>query len=258
MSWSFRATMLAGVAAGLLFAKPALAKDRFEIGEAVKSFTLKALNPDDSGESYVAIDNYYGPEAKSPKKAILLSFFATYCEPCKREMPYLAALHDTFKDQGLQVLLVTIDKDTQKIEEAKALARSAGVKFPVLTDRFNIVARRYFIEKLPCVYIIDDAGKVAMVNVGYSDDVSKVFLDEIRKLIGQPVSDPIPESLQKYVHAGPTTVASKSAPVEKVVPEEDPEGADAEEATAAPEDDKGKKDSKKKKRRPAPTKRRKK
>ncbi len=132
-------------AALLVLAVPGMAladKDRYDIGEEVPVFTLKALNGDEAGEPYVSVDKYYGPEAKEQKKAIILSFFATYCEPCKKEMPFLAALYDTYRDKGLQILLVSIDKENDKVDVAKSLAADAKVKFPVLTDRFNIVAKQ--------------------------------------------------------------------------------------------------------------------
>ncbi|MEE8408764.1 MAG: redoxin domain-containing protein [Myxococcota bacterium] len=184
------------------------ARDRLEVGEAVKNFTLKSINPEESGAPYVGIDRYYGPDAKDPKKVILLSFFATYCEPCKREMPYLAALYDLYRDKGLMVMLISIDKEADKIEIAKTLAKEANVKFPLLSDRFNIVAKRYYISKLPCVYLVNGEGKVDMVNIGYSDDISKSLLDNIRKAVGEPTSDPVPDALVRYMtgHTGPTTV----------------------------------------------------
>ncbi|MEZ4271308.1 MAG: TlpA disulfide reductase family protein [Myxococcota bacterium] len=180
-------------------------KDRFDIGEAVEMFTLKTANPEESGETFVSLDRYYGEEAKEPKKAILLSFFATYCEPCKREMPYLKALHDTYKEKGLQVLMVSIDKESDKIEQARALANSHHITFPVLKDRFNIVAKRYRIKELPCVYLIDAQGKVALVNVGYSDDISRKLLTGVRQLVGEPTSDPVPQTLTRFVDETTTT-----------------------------------------------------
>jgi len=185
-------------------------KDRYDVGENVPVFTLKTINPDDSAESYVSIDKYYGAEARKPKKAILMSFFATYCEPCKREMPYLAALHEQYKDKGLQILSISIDKEADKIEQARQLGKDKRVRFPMLMDRFNIVAKRYFISKLPCVYILDGNGKVADVHVGYSGDVTRSLLEGVRKLIGEPVTDPVPESLKSFMGHG---AASKKVAV---------------------------------------------
>jgi thiol-disulfide isomerase/thioredoxin len=186
-------------------------KDRYDVGEAVKNFTLKVINSEEVGHPYLGIDRYYGTEAKEPKKAILLSFFATYCEPCKREMPYLAALYDTYGNKGLMILSVSIDKEGEKIDEVAALAKEAHVKFPILSDRFNIVAKRYFIEKLPCMYLVDGAGKVAMVKIGYNDDISRDLLDNIRTAIGEPTSDPVPDALARYM-VGPDRVTGPQSP----------------------------------------------
>jgi alkyl hydroperoxide reductase subunit AhpC len=229
-------------------------KDRYEIGEEVKNFTLKAVNPEASGEPYVGITSFVGPDADKPKKAVLLSFFATYCEPCKKEMPFLAALYDEYRDKGLMVFLISIDKEAEKIDEAKTLAEEAHIKFPVLSDRFNIVAKRYYIEKLPCVYLVNAEGKVAMVNVGYDDDISKVLLDNIRTAIGEPTTEPIPDALSRFMSghgaapAAEPEPAAAAASAEAEGPASPVEGEPAVEA-AKPEPNKGKKKKKKKKRR---------
>ena len=49
------------------------------------------------------------------------------------------------------------------------------------------------------MYLINGEGKVAMVNVGYNDDIGKSLLENIRKAIGEPVTDPVPDSIVKYV-----------------------------------------------------------
>ncbi|MBI5510552.1 MAG: TlpA family protein disulfide reductase [Deltaproteobacteria bacterium] len=189
-------------------------KDRFEVGEEVKNFTLKVVNTDEAGEPYVSVERYYGAEAKEPKKAILLSFFATYCEPCKREMPYLGALYNLYKDKGLMILSISIDKEADQIEFIKNLAKQSNVSFPVLSDRFNIVAKRFYISKLPCVYLVTGEGKVAFVNVGYNDDISRALLENIRKSIGEPTTDPVPDVLAKYMsgHPGEATTDAKTEP----------------------------------------------
>lgn len=187
--------------AGLLFATPAQAggKDRFAIGEPVPAFTLKTLNRKESGTNAVTLDHFFGASAKEPKKAVIISFFATYCKPCKKEIPLLAALHDTYGEDGLQVLLVSIDKEKPKLDEAVKLANKAKVKFPVLGDRFNIVARRYYVEKLPCLYILDANGKVAFVNIGYDDTAPQLLIDKVHEALGKAPDTPVPEALRAHL-----------------------------------------------------------
>ena len=112
----FRSGLFLLAVVALLGAGPAgAAKDHFDVGDDVPVFTLKAVNPDVAGAPYVSIDHFFGAEAKTPKKAILLSFFATYCEPCKKELPYLASLQDAYSASGLQTMLVSIDKEADKV-----------------------------------------------------------------------------------------------------------------------------------------------
>jgi len=136
----------------------------------------------------------------------------------------------------LMVLSVSIDKEAEQIEFVRKLAKDSGVVFPVLSDRFNIVAKRYYIAKLPCVYLVNGEGKVSMVNVGYNDDISKTLLDSIRKAIGEATSDPVPEALARYMtgHAGPATVDAK------IEPPADPPTGDGKVEAAAEGDTKAK------------------
>jgi peroxiredoxin len=234
-------SILTFVFAFVLFAAPAGAeKERFDVGEEVPRFTLKALNADQAGEAYVSIDRYVGADATDRKKALLVSFFATYCEPCKREMPFLGALYSTYKDEGFLSLVVSIDKDADKVEAAAALAKQSNVTFPVLSDRFNIVAKRYFINKLPCVYVLNGDGKVTMVNVGYTNDASHNVLAEVRKLLGESVNAPVPATLAKYMGerpvgdtaAAPAQAQAETVAADKAVAADKPETAKADKKAA--------------------------
>ena len=175
------------------------AADGLNVGDTIPTFGLKPINTDIAGTSLINVDSFYGDTATAPKKAIIVSFFATYCAPCKKEMPYLAALYDAFKDKGLQVMLVSIDADKEKMEEAKQLGADNGVQFPILWDRFNIVAKRFFVEKLPNVYVVDATGKVSLNKVGYTEGVTQELLDEVRKHLGEPNDAPVPEVLAQFI-----------------------------------------------------------
>lgn len=224
---------LAVIGAVLGYGATGLAANGLAVGDRVQGFALKAVNSDTIGENLVAIDNYFGPEAKTPKKAILLSFFATYCEPCKKEMPFLAALYDEYGGKGLSVMSVSIDRDSDKVEFVKSLAADSGVKFPVLTDRFNIVAKRYYVEKLPLVYLIDGQGRIAMIKTGYTEDATRTIFDEVRRILGEPSSGPVPGALASHLGVAPepTPIAAEA----NVDTESAEEGPQAEVKAAAGE-----------------------
>jgi alkyl hydroperoxide reductase subunit AhpC len=184
-------------------------REKFDVGEVAPTFALRAVNPEVIGENLVAVDRYFGADAKQPKKAVLISFFATWCEPCKKEMPFLAALYDTYKDKGVMVLSISIDREAEQIDFIKTLATNANAKYPVLSDRFNIVAKRYMVAKLPLVYVMSPDGKVAFSRVGYTEDTPRALADEIRKLIGESGA-PMPDTLSRFLGNGQAVADAKS------------------------------------------------
>ncbi|HEY4222386.1 MAG TPA: TlpA family protein disulfide reductase, partial [Myxococcota bacterium] len=126
------------------------------------------------------------PAPDEPKKLVIMSFFATYCEPCKKEMPELARIYDAYKDQGLGVMLVSIDKGDDQKQVIVDLAKLNKVNFPVMHDRFQVVARRYSAERLPYMLMLDTSGTVKTVHVGYTDDVKNNLENEVRAGLGLP------------------------------------------------------------------------
>jgi alkyl hydroperoxide reductase subunit AhpC len=182
-------------------------KTQLDPGEDALPFRIKVLNPDKAKIPTFDIQDVVGPEAESKKKLVVMSFFATYCEPCKRELPFLGALYEEYKDQGLQVLSVSIDKEEDKIKVAAELAAQHALSYPVLSDRFQVVAKRYYINKLPCLYFVDGNMKVSKVSIGYDDNASKDILSTVRTALGLPVDAPVPERLQKYIGGKPAEAA---------------------------------------------------
>lgn len=100
-------------------------------------------------------------------KSLLISFFATYCEPCKKEIPHLAKMKEELSASGLDVVLISIDKEEEKAKEAAQLVQDTGKGLKVLWDRFNIVARRYSVESLPHMVWIQADRTIGESLVGY-------------------------------------------------------------------------------------------
>jgi thiol-disulfide isomerase/thioredoxin len=178
---------LAVVAALLLAAAPAFANDEVGVGLPAPAFSLKTLNPEASGTDWVALDKYVGEEPEDAgAKAVLLTFFASWCEPCKKEMPFLVQLDQLYRVQGLRVLGVCIDKEDAGVEAAKKLVAEKKVAYPVLADRWNFLARRYLGEQapLPSVFLIKKDGVVVRIERGYKQDASAFLLAEVQDVLG--------------------------------------------------------------------------
>jgi thiol-disulfide isomerase/thioredoxin len=154
-----------------------------------------------------------GEKPEEAKKLVVMSFFATYCEPCKKEMPELARLYDSYKDQGLGVLLVSIDKGDEQKEQIVALARENGVRFPVVHDRFQVVARRYAADRLPYMLLLDGNATVKAVHVGYTEELRKNLENELREHLGLgpsplPPGTPPPSDRGRGIQEGKSPTAT--------------------------------------------------
>lgn len=165
-------------------------------------FRGRVLNADAAGEKAVALEQLVA----SGKKAVILSFFATYCEPCKKELPFLQEMYVKYKDAGLGVMVVSIDQKPEDIAKATQLAADNKLTYPVLSDRFNIVAKRYGVKRLPCLYILDSQGKVAMVNTGYSEEFSGTLVTTVQQRLG------LPQDATAVSHAAPEEPEVEAAP----------------------------------------------
>jgi thiol-disulfide isomerase/thioredoxin len=175
------------VALLLLTTLPAVADDEIGVGLPAPGFSLKTLNPDAAGVTWFRLDQFVGEEPDDPKaRVVLLSFFASWCGPCKKELPFLVQLDGMYRDQGLRVVSVSIDKEEPAIEEVRRLVSDARVTYPVLSDRFNVLARRYLGDKspLPSVFLVGRDGNVLRIERGYAKDASAFLLAEVQAALG--------------------------------------------------------------------------
>jgi thiol-disulfide isomerase/thioredoxin len=181
---------LAALALSLLLVEPDVS-----VGAQAPSFSLRTLNPEASGAAWVRLDELVGPEAEdAASRLVLLSFFASWCEPCRKEMPFLAQLDLTYRDQGLRVVSVDIDGEETGIEAARKLVSQPGLRYPVGSDRFNILARRYLGDKapLPSVFLIRKDGTIARIERGYTKEAPAFLAAAVRAELALPEEPPRP------------------------------------------------------------------
>lgn len=156
-------------------------------GDDAPMFSGVLHDPDAAGVRRIDLSSMVGSEAEDDQraKAVLISFFATWCKPCKREMPFLQQLSTEYKAKGLRVVSVAIDKDEANWPQIAALVKQNHVTYPIVKDRYNLIARQYLGDKtaLPSVFIVDKDGKVAMVKQGYEKDAAEFLRAEVEKAL---------------------------------------------------------------------------
>jgi thiol-disulfide isomerase/thioredoxin len=156
-----------------------------KIDDDAPMFSGVLHNPDTAGVPRVDLASLVGPDADQDAKAVLISFFATWCKPCRKEMPFLQQLSTEFKERGLRVISVAIDRDEALWPQIAELVKENHVTYPVVKDRYNLIARQYLGDKtaLPSAFIVNHEGKVAMVKQGYPDDAAGFLRAEVEKAL---------------------------------------------------------------------------
>ncbi|NCG22421.1 MAG: redoxin domain-containing protein [Rhodobacterales bacterium] len=158
---------LLGAVAGLMLMASPLAM----AGDKATDFTLRNL----SGEA-VTLSDHTG-------KVVILSFWATWCGPCKEEMPHLQKLYTEKKEEGLVLLSISTD-DARSASKVKPYIKSKGYDFTVLLDRESTVISTYNPAKtMPYTVVIDKNGHVAQVTSGYNPGDEEALGALVTKLL---------------------------------------------------------------------------
>jgi thiol-disulfide isomerase/thioredoxin len=153
----------------LLMAKTPVDEEILLIGKEAPRFVLPDIN-----NEYVFLRYYCGKQLKrsvkiknQEKQVVILSFFASWCKPCKKELPHFQKVADEFKDYPVKFFLVNVGEDR---ETAIRFAKSLGLHLPILLDTYKKVSENYKVETLPRIVLLDKNGVVRGYKIGYAED----------------------------------------------------------------------------------------
>lgn len=166
-----------GLIAGLAMAD-GLSDDPVFVGQAQASegmapdFTLRDIN-----KKKVTLSDYKG-------RVVLINFWATWCQPCQAEMPHLQAIYDEFKDQGFEVLSISID-EARDASKVKPLIKRGKYTFPVLLDKRTKVIPLYNPDQsLPYNALVDKEGKMVWTKLSYAPGEEKLLREKVMEVLG--------------------------------------------------------------------------
>ena len=140
----------------------------FGAGGPAPAFTLTALSGDQQ-----ALSQYKG-------QVVMVNFWATWCGPCRQEMPVLDQMYKKYKPAGFTLIGVSIDKEAPAVKEL--LARKP-VSYPVLLDPANQVSKAYHVAEMPSSVIIDRRGQIRYIHRGYKPGDENEYQERIRQFI---------------------------------------------------------------------------
>lgn len=159
---------LIALGALLLLGQVSLQAHALTIGDTAPDFTLK---------------NQQGTNlnlAEQRGEIILINFWASWCGPCRKEMPVLQKLQDKYQDLGVQVWGVNVEQENQA---GKDFLADLDLSFSIFFDQTNSLSKTYQVEAMPTTVMIDRNGKVRFVFQGYQDGYEKKYAAAIKQLI---------------------------------------------------------------------------
>lgn len=118
--------------------------------------------------------------AEQRGKVVMLNFWASWCGPCRQEMPLLDAMHKRYGPAGFQLYGVNVEEDNT---DAKKLIKELGVSLHVLYDPESKASTLYKVDAMPTTVMIDKKGQIRFVNRGYKPGDENKYRDQIRELI---------------------------------------------------------------------------
>lgn len=115
-------------------------------------------------------------------KVVIVDFWATWCAPCKEELPELEKLHKKYGPKGLVVVGVSVDKESGGL---KPFLDKLKISFPVVHDADHAVSGKYSPPRMPSSYIVDRKGIVRYVHGGYRASDAAEFEKQVIELLGK-------------------------------------------------------------------------
>jgi peroxiredoxin len=152
----------------ILFFTYSFAANALEIGQQAPDFTLKSIQG----------KNLNLTEQRG--QIIVLNFWASWCGPCRQEMPELNALHQKFNPLGVSVWGVNVEQENQAGRDFLA---GLSLTFPIFFDESNQISAQYQVEAMPTTVIIGRNGKVRYQFRGYKAGYEKKYAQAIKQLL---------------------------------------------------------------------------
>jgi cytochrome c biogenesis protein CcmG/thiol:disulfide interchange protein DsbE len=171
--WAVTGIVVAGLglgAAGLTWVAP---EGSVEIDREAPNFQAVDLATRDS----VSLEDYRG-------SVTLVNIWATWCVPCREEMPSMQRLFDSVGTRGFRIAAISIDEGSS--EEVAAFARELGLGFDILHDRSGSVERLYQTTGVPESFLLDRRGKLVKRVIGAHDWSSPANIATVERLLEQP------------------------------------------------------------------------
>ena len=152
----------------LFWPGPAAPAAEIVSGQAAPGFTLKSL-----GGKNLSLREYRG-------QVVMINFWATWCGPCRQEMPALNALYEKYRSAGFMLFGVNVDAESAS---AAQMAGKLKVSYPILFDTDKKASELYRVNTMPMTVLVDRDGKIRYVQPGYRAGYEDKYQAQIREML---------------------------------------------------------------------------
>jgi thiol-disulfide isomerase/thioredoxin len=185
-----------------------------KVGDIAPSFGLKYYpKAEDTVLKYEYLRTWSVLDGKKLKKfftqpdrhAVLLSFFATWCQPCMKELPILEDVYQNYKDERIKFFLIDITEATRNNEgevygmaykdvpKAGPFLKKKGVTMPILSDPRGVAMKNYNAQTLPRLFVMDGYRKLTFLRRGFHEGEEEKFTNELSTEIERLLAE-LPEA----------------------------------------------------------------
>jgi thiol-disulfide isomerase/thioredoxin len=116
-------------------------------------------------------------------RVVVMTFWASWCGPCRQEIPVLAGLQAEVARDRLEILAINWGEDWDKFHEIKR--KLGNVDLTLLSDSDGTLGKQFDVDSIPHMLIIGKDGRIAALHIGYSADAIPVFVREINALLAE-------------------------------------------------------------------------
>jgi len=119
---------------------------------------------------------------------MVISFFASWCKPCKRELSAISEVYDDWKDEtGVKIIAISIDQGQNSVK-VKPFVDAEGWEFDILLDPNSEFLHAMGIQQIPHLLILDGSGNVVESRSGYTEGAENHIIEKLRQMKSQPKS----------------------------------------------------------------------
>lgn len=141
------------------------------VGKPARNYSLAAVNPPVLKNKTVTLDDF-------KDKIIIINFWATWCPPCKKEIPDFINLYDKYHKDGVVVIGISLDEEGPEI--VKPFIEEYKINYPILIGNAQVAKDYGGITGIPTSFVLDRSGKIYKKYIGYRPVT--VFLDDLKSL----------------------------------------------------------------------------